>query len=96
MKVIKGSEKLEHILNTGMFRDRKQHLSHFHGFIHILYLPSEIFCITAGFVVCSLCSYECTDFELETAHEQVTITALIQNISLGRQKPINRECFHII
>ena len=78
LEVMKGNEKLEHILNTGMFRDRKQHLSHFlgfiHSFIHILCLPSEIFSITAVFVACSLPPYECTNFELETAHEQVTIT----------------------
>ena len=61
---------------------------------HILCLSSEIFCITAVFVVCSLCLYECTDFELETAHKQVTMTALSQNTSLGSQKVMNSECFH--
>ena len=34
MKAMKGNEKLENILNTGMLHDRKQHLSHLHGFIH--------------------------------------------------------------
>ena len=34
VNIIKGNEKLEHILNTGMFCDRKKHLSHFHDFIH--------------------------------------------------------------
>ena len=57
-----------------------------HSFIDILCLPSEIFCITAFFVACSLCSYKYADPELETAHKQATITGLIQNISLGRQK----------
>ena len=47
------------------------------------------------FLVCSLFLYECTDFELEIAHEQATITALLQNTLLGRQKVMNRECFHI-
>ena len=96
---MKGNEKLEHILNTGMFCDRKQHLLHFRVFIHsftfctfqLKYYVSQLF-----FVVCSLCLYECTDFELETTHKQVTITALIQNTSLGRQKVMNRECFHIV
>ena len=46
-------------------------------------------------LVCSLCWYECPIFELETAHKEVTIAALIQNTSLGRQKVINRECFYI-
>ena len=46
---------------------------------------SEIFCLTAVIVACSLCLYICTYPELETAYEQAAITALIQNISLGRQ-----------
>ena len=40
-------------------------------------------------------------YKLETAHEQATITALIQNISLGRhgleqRKVLKRESFHNI
>ena len=66
------------------------------SFIHILCLPGEIFCITAVFVVCSLFLYKCTDFELETAHKHITITALSQNTSLERQKVMNRECFHTV
>ena len=89
MKVMKRNEKLEHILDTWMFHDRKQNLTHFHGFIHsftfcvfqVKYSVSQLF-----FVGCSLCLYQYTDFKLEAAHEQVTITTLIQNILLGTQK----------
>ena len=60
---------------------------------------SEISCLTAVIIACSLCSYVCTDPELETAYEQAKITALIQNISLRRQgldqrKVFKRESFH--
>ena len=72
----------------------KQHFTHFHGFIHSYSVPSsEIFCIKAVFVACSLCWYVCTDTESETAYEQATITALIQNISLGRGKGLEKRVF---
>ena len=48
------------------------------------WIQSEMFCFTAVFIACSLCSYECTDSKLETPHEQATITAFIQNILLQR------------
>ena len=55
-------------------------------------LSSEILCIKAVIVACCLCLYVCTGPELETAYEQATKTALIQNISLGKEgleKPIH-------
>ena len=62
-------------------------------------VSSEIFCLTAVIVACSLCSYVCTGPELEIVYEQATIPVLTQNISLGRQgleqrKVLNREGFH--
>ena len=51
----------------------------------VSWIQGEMFCFTVVFVACSLCLYECTDSELETPYEQVTITAFIQDILLGRQ-----------
>ena len=66
-----------------MSRDNKIQLDQI---VACLYgVSSEMFCLTANIVACCLCSYVCTNPELETAHGQATITALIQNISLGRE-----------
>ena len=57
---------------------------------------SEIY-LTADLIVAwSLCSYVCTDPELETAYEQATRKALIQNISLGREREREswKDAFH--
>ena len=66
------------------------------SFIHILCLPSEIFCITTVFVACLLCLYKCTDPELKTAHDQATITALYRIFHLEDRNVMNRESFHIV
>ena len=49
------------------------------------WIQSEIFCLRAVFVACSLYSYKCTDSEFGNTYEQATTTALILIISLGRQ-----------
>ena len=64
-------------------------------------VSSEIFCLTAVIVACSLCSFVCNGPELETTYKQATRTALTQNISLGRKgliqgKVLKRENFHSI
>ena len=45
------------------------------------------------FIACSLCLYICTDHKFETAYKQAIITALIQNISLGREKGLKKREF---
>ena len=63
-------------------------------------LDLSILCLTSVFFAAfSLGSYACACPELETAHEQAAITALIQNISLERQgleqrKVLKRDSFH--
>ena len=59
--------------------DRKQ------DFWILPWIQSEIFCLRAVFVACSLFSYECTDSEFRNTYEQTTRTAFILIISLGRQ-----------
>ena len=59
--------------------DRKQ------NFWILPWIQSEIFCLRAVFVACSLFLYECTDSEFRNTHKQATRTALIPIISLGRQ-----------
>ena len=49
------------------------------------WIQSEIFCLRAVFVACSLFLYERTDFKFGNTYEQATRTALILIISLGRQ-----------
>ena len=54
-------------------------------------LESEIFCLTAVFVACTLFSYGCTDSEFRNTYEQATRTALILIISLGKQGLVQRK-----
>ena len=51
------------------------------------YLPGfKVKCsVSQLFLLLVLSAHECTDSELGTAYEQATITALIQNILLGRE-----------
>ena len=49
------------------------------------WIQSEIFCLGAVFVACSLFLYECTDSEFRNTYKQATTTALIPIILLRRQ-----------
>ena len=72
VKVMKGNEKLEDILNTGMFHDRKQHLSHFHGFIH-----SFTFCaFQVKYSVSQVIGFDCFN-SLNTWQDPQSLTRLI-------------------
>ena len=59
--------------------DRKQ------DFWILPWIQSEIFCLRAVSISCSLFSYKCTDSEFRNTYEQATRTALIPIILLGRQ-----------
>ena len=57
----------------------------------LAWIQSEIFCLRAVFLACSLFSYECTYSELGNTYKQATRTALIPIISIGRQELEQRK-----